>query len=425
MGDSWISASRSQPLTVTVVGPSTRFYSGISVYTNRLSHALSSTLDTRVILLRRLVPKFLFPGKTRVGKAKSDLRYDSIHTYDGIDWFWIPSILPAIRSILSSPTCLVLQWWSASTLHTYILLALVARLGGSTVVIEFHEVQDPGEEAIPLLSLYARIFVPLLIRLNQGAVVHTSHAYELLDARYDIRQLDVEIIPLGPFDHYNVSRDKTDESLHPAPFRILFFGLIRPYKGAEDLVEAFSGLSQSEVEGLELIVAGETWEGWTLPARLIENSPYRDQIRFINRYLSDTEVGTLFTTSDVLVLPYRRATSSGPLNIAMNCGLPVILYDVPELREAAHSYSGARFVAVNDVSALREAIRQIRYEPVVTHGGPANWQRTRSAYEALIGRLHASSPSKRARIRRPRHRPIVECSLKPNALEPRLHHSST
>jgi glycosyltransferase involved in cell wall biosynthesis len=301
----------------------------------------------------------------------------------------------------------------------------VARLRGSTVVIEFHEVQDPGEEAIPLLSLYARLFVPLLIRLSQGAVVHTSRAYELLDARYDIQGLDVEIIPLGPYDHYSVSTDEVDDSSGSAPYRILFFGLIRPYKGAEDLVEAFSGLSESEVEGLELIVAGETWEGWTLPARLIESSPYRDRIRFINRYLSDAEVGTLFATTDVLVLPYRRATSSGPLSIAMNCGIPVIVYDVPELREAAISYSGARFVAVNDVQALREAIRQIRHEPVVTHEGPASWQRTRSAYEDLIGRLQASAPSKRARVRRPRHRPVARRSLSGDTSEPCSPHSST
>ena len=388
--------------SVTVVGPSVLFYSGISVYTNRLSHALSLTLETRVILLRRLVPKFLFPGRIRVGKTDSILDYASLDAYDGIDWFWLPSILPAIRRMLTSRTCLVLQWWSASALHTYLLLALLARLRGSTVVIEFHEVQDPGEEAIPLLSLYARLFVPLLIRLSQGAVVHTSRDYELLNRRYDIQRLDVEIIPHGPYDHYVVSTDTVDGSSDSSLFRIMFFGLIRPYKGAEDLVEAFSGLREPEVEGLELIVAGETWEGWTLPARLIENSPYRNRIRFINRYLSDAEVGALFATSDVLVLPYRRATSSGPLSIAMAYGIPVITYDIPELREAAASYSGARFVAVNDIQALREAIRQIRHEPVITHEGPASWQQTRTSYEVLIGRLDASSRSKRTRIRWPR-----------------------
>src|ERR1700677_3316944 len=264
--------SKSHLRSVTVVGPSVRFYSGISVYTNRLSHALSSTLETRVILLRRLVPKFLFPGKMRVGKTDSVLEYASLEAYDGIDWFWLPSILPPVRRLLTSRTCLVLQWWSASTLHTYLLLALRARLRGSTVVIEFHEVQDPAEEAIPLLSLYARLFVPLLIRLSQGAVVHSSSAFNLLNDRYDIEQLDVEIIPHGPYDHYIASTGADDSFSGSSAFRILFFGLIRPYKGTEDLVEAFSGLRESEAESMELIVAGETWENWRLPAGLIQHS---------------------------------------------------------------------------------------------------------------------------------------------------------
>ena len=53
---------------------------------------------------------------------------------------------------------------------------------------------------------------------------------------------------------------------------LLFFGLIRPYKGLEDLLHVFNALPREEAERLWLTVVGETWEGCTEPAQ-----PYRRQ----------------------------------------------------------------------------------------------------------------------------------------------------
>ena len=56
------------------------------------------------------------------------------------------SLLRAVRFLRSRrPKVLLLEWWTAATLHTYLLLAIVARAAGMRVVIELHELQDPGE----------------------------------------------------------------------------------------------------------------------------------------------------------------------------------------------------------------------------------------------------------------------------------------
>ena len=226
------SRTRPTPSSIIVVGPSFRFYSGIAVYTNRLALALSETMDVGVLLLRRLVPEVMFPGRQRVGRTDSTLAYDNgIVPYDGIDWYWGRSILPALRCLLEAPCYLVLQWWSASTLHTYLLLASVARLRGSMVILEFHEVQDPGEAGMPLLALYARIVLPLLLRLCRGGVVHTTHSGKLLAERYDLDKMDIEVIPHGPYDHHHAKEARAIPAgtllfSGPAPpqttFRILF-----------------------------------------------------------------------------------------------------------------------------------------------------------------------------------------------------------
>ena len=77
----------------------------------------------------------------------------------------------------------------------------------------------------------------------------------------------------------------------------MFFGLIRPYKGLEDLIKAFDALSATEAESFTLTVVGETWEGWELPAELIAASPYRDRINFVNRYVTDSEAAAFLRRS--------------------------------------------------------------------------------------------------------------------------------
>jgi glycosyltransferase involved in cell wall biosynthesis len=384
-------------LPLVIVGPSFRFYSGISVYTNRLSQALSGLFDVRVVLLRRLLPQRLFPGAKRVGQVSSVLTYRNIDTYDGIDWYWIPSIFPAVCRLVARRSCVVLQWWTASVAHTYVLLALIARVRGSRVIIEFHEVQDPGEAQIPGAGLYARLTLPILLRLSDGAVVHTAHGGEVLRATHRTGHLQVQVISHGPYDHFGTGRGGgVLPSAEHRRFRLLFFGLIRRYKGVEDLVRAFSNLPRSEVEGLELVVAGETWEGWTMPAELIAASPHSDRIRFINRYIADEEVRELFATCDALVLPYRRASSSGPLHIAMSIGLPVVTYDIAAMRDAAGDYRGTRFVPADDIDALGLALITLSREAPVRHQSPVSWEATAEGYRALVDRLQDGGPERPA-----------------------------
>jgi hypothetical protein len=63
----------------------------------------------------------------------------------------------------------IFQWWSGTVLHSYAALALAARLSEARVVVEFHEVLDPGEARLLLARTYVRMLGPLLLRLASGA----------------------------------------------------------------------------------------------------------------------------------------------------------------------------------------------------------------------------------------------------------------
>ena len=378
---------------VWVVGPGFRFLGGLSVYTCRLANALAADHDVSVLLLRNLIPARLYPGGRRTGRDLTSLRYDErVRVAGEIDWYWGARIRRAAKLLARErPDALVLQWWTAATLHTYLALAAAARRAGVPVVIEFHEVQDTGEASVPLVAGYCRRVLPALLARASGALVHNQHDLALLRETFGARRLAhlvVDTAPHGPYDHLPAPEPAAVEPADGVT-RLLFFGLIRPYKGVEDLVTAFNALTPEQAVRYTLTVVGETWEGWTRPAELIEASPHRDRITFVNRYVSDEEAGRFFAAADAVVLPYRRGSASGPLQIAMSRGLHVVLYAVGGLVEAVADYQGAVLVPPGEVTALRAALLGLAGRRGARFPDPHSWTATAAALDRITAAVAA------------------------------------
>ena len=166
---------------------------------------------------------------------------------------------------------------------------------------------------------------------------------------------------------------------------LLYFGIIRPFKGVEDLVRAYEGIPDDQADRFWLTVVGETWEGHTLPTELIAASPRRDRITVVNRYVQDDEVDGFFRGADVVVLPYHRSSMSGPLHVAMNYGLPVVV-----TLGRRPGRGGVRTTAARCSSSRRTRTRCARascgrptlvgQEFEATH----DWDRTRELYGEVI-----------------------------------------
>jgi glycosyltransferase involved in cell wall biosynthesis len=385
----------SQRPRLCVVGSGTRFLSGISYYTWRLANAFAGSNQVSVILMRRLLPARFYPGRARVGHRLTSLTYDpTIRVFDGVDWFWLPSIVRALAFLIRHrPELVSLQWWSGTVLHSYLALALAARLYRGRVVIEFHELLDTGELRLPFARAYVALLAPLLIRLASGFVVHSEFDRQALEQKYDVSRRPVSVIPHGPYDNYQ--RPPTRPAHRDAPAtscNLLFFGVIRPFKGLEDLIQVFDSIPESQIAGFWLTVVGETWESWTLPADLIARSRYRDRITFVNRYVTDEEVAAFFSGADAVVLPYHRSSASGPLHVAMSCGLPVIVTRVGGLPEAAAGYQGAILVPPRDPHALAQALVTAAAMRGRRFSGSHGWEYTVGRYEALHATLAHGRP---------------------------------
>jgi glycosyltransferase involved in cell wall biosynthesis len=346
------------PPRICVVGSGWRFVSGISVYSCRLANAFAEEYQVSAILMRRLLPRRYYPGADRVGADLMNLRYrDVVDVFDGVDYFWFPSMVRAVRFLVRRrPEVVLFEWWSGTVLHSYLALGIVSRLLGARIVIEFHEVLDTAEASRSLAPIYVRLLMKPLLRLATAYVVHSE--FDQHAVRSHFRVPDAVVVPHGPYDH--IGADERPPLREPDGIcSLLYFGTIRPYKGLEHLIEAFGSLSPEDAARYRLVIVGETWEGWDLPEERIASSPHRSRITFVNRYVHDDEAAEYFAAADAVVLPYLRSSSSGPLHLAMSFGLPVVVSDVGGLREAADDYQGVRFVRPADVDDLRVALLDV------------------------------------------------------------------
>jgi len=358
------------PPSISVVGPSTKFLSGISYYTIRLCNALSLHNKVSAVLFRNMLPKRLFPGWKRVGQTKVSIAISPrVEVLDVLDWYNPLSWAKGARVIRDSDV-VIFEWWTSSVVHMFFALLLLS--GKKTkIAIEFHEVVDPLEFAILPLRLYAKVMGRIIRRSAFRFIVHSMHDRSLIASNYRINPDRIAVIPHGLYDQYPIlEKEKSKGMLGiTESFVILFFGLLRPYKGVSQLVRAFERLPSAVLNNSVLLIAGEAWEDQE-SLDLIKKSPALENIRLENRYIADEDIPLFFSAADILVLPYTRASQSGVAHIGIAYGLPIVATKVGGLIEGLGSYEGTRFIAPSDTIGLTDAMEELflhqaqkRYEP--------------------------------------------------------------
>jgi len=344
---------------VVIIGPSEKFLSGVSYFTIRLSNAFSELLDVKTILFRKMLPKRLFPGWRRVGEKLTTQKFDErVEVHEILDWYNPITWLRAFRTTKKADVILF-QWWTSSVAHMYLVLE-VLNFRRRPIIIEFHEVVDPLESSIFLIRIYSRVMGKLIRRLATHYVVHSNSDKELISKNYGIEKGKIEVIPIGIYDHHkkiekNVARSRVGIK---EDFVILFFGLLRPYKGVKYLIEAYESLPGDFIEKSRLLIVGETWED-KKSKELAKESKFSNKIDVVDRYVRDDEVSLYFSASDVLVIPYTRASQSAVAHIGLAFGMPIIASEVGGLKESLGKYEGTVFVHPESAEDITKALMYV------------------------------------------------------------------
>ena len=154
--------------------------------------------------------------------------------------------------------------------------------------------------------------------------------------------------------------------LAPSGRRLLFFGIVRPYKGLDLLLRALP-----EVPDVSLTVAGEFWGGEPATRALAVELGISDRVELRPGYVAAPDVPALFAGADALVLPYRSGTATQNAQIAHRYGLPVVGTRVGTLPDHVRDGVDGLLVPPDDLPALAAALRRL-YQPGVLAGLRAN-----------------------------------------------------
>jgi glycosyltransferase involved in cell wall biosynthesis len=231
-----------------------------------------------------------------------------------------------------------------------------------------------------------------LLRAMDAVVVHSQHGAEQA-VRLGAEPERVRVIPHGAFDYLTHQDD--EQPLPPDLAEVegpvvLFFGLIRPYKGVDVLLRAFRQIEEAEL--------------WVVGMPRIDMAPLHElageRVRFVSRFLPDREIPAYLRRADVVVLPYREIDQSGVLYTALAFGKPLVLSSVGGFVELAEQHGAARLVTPGDEEELAAAIRELLGDEAARErlgaaaaraaAGPYSWdtaaKHTLELYRELLGR---------------------------------------
>ena len=338
-------------MKILIIGPAHPLRGGIAQFLALLHDTLKKR-GHDVIFHRfiRQYPTFLFPGKTQDDESRSPVEVVSAPLFHPFNPFnWIPE---GIRIAGEKPDLIILKWWMPFFGPSYFAVLLVAKLLCRTRVMLVVDNAIPHEKR-PGDMLFTR----LVFSLTDYFIVMSNAV------RDDLLKLKPGAeYALTPHPLYEVfgrpkDMDESKRALGVSGPVILFFGFVREYKGLHVLLDAMPKIVKEVF--VTLVVAGEFYEDKDAYTEQIERLGIGENVKIIDKYISNESVSDYFSAADALVLPYLSATQSGITQIAFAFNLPVIATKVGGLPEVVKDGETGFLVPPGDPEALADAV--IRY----------------------------------------------------------------
>lgn len=329
------------------------FRGGIAQFNANLFTELSKEHDVRAFNFSRQYPDILFPGKTQYVRPEDEaVSIESTALLDTANPFtWIRTS-NEIRKW--NPDVLVVRYWMSWFAPS---LGFVARrMKPNCKVIAILDNVIPHEQ-----HFFDRPLTKWFLGGTDGDITLCE---EVLRDLLDIKPDAVHTVQPHPvYTHFGEKLERSEAEkilgIHSGKKNLLFFGLIREYKGLDILLKAFESLDES----YQLIIAGEPYGSFEKYQQLIDSSKGKDRIFVFPDYIRDSQVKNYFSAVDVTVLPYRSATQSGVSSISNHFEVPMIVTDVGGLMETIGKRGTGLVSKAPEPECIAEEIRRYFSDP--------------------------------------------------------------
>ena len=313
-------------MKVTILSTAHPFRGGIAVFTERLARAFKLNGDSvRISTFKLQYPNFLFPGASQYSSSPKPEDIDiacEVNSINPLNWINIGYKIKKER-----PDILILKYWIPFMAPCLGTISRIVRSNKHTKVIVVVDNIIPHEKRIgdDLLNSY-------FINSVDGFITMSDSVMDDLSLFNKTKERILGVHPL--YDNFGKSKLKSEalEALGlDSNFKyMLFFGVIREYKGLDILLNTLAILKTKNVK---LIIAGEFYESSDPYYAIIDKHGLRDNIVLVTKFIPNEEVVNYFCAADIIVQPYKNATQSGVTQIAYHFEKPMLVTNVGGLEE--------------------------------------------------------------------------------------------
>lgn len=325
-------------MKVIVLGTAWPYRGGLATFNERLARQFASEgHEVEIWTFTLQYPSFLFPGKTQYTNepAPGDLIIRrELNSCNPFNWLRVGR---AVRK--AAPDLLICCYWMSFFAPAYGLVSRMAQRNGKTKCIALVHNMIPHEP-----NILDKLFTPYFVKSQNGFVALSESVVrdiEKIERGKSKVQRPKTFSPHPIYDHYGERMTKEDAckalNLPAEKNYMLFFGLVRAYKGLDLLLDAF-GLVKDQLPELQLIIAGEFYEDEEKYRAQIESLGLNERVIVRNEFVPDGDLRKYFGAADLIVQPYKTATQSGVTQVAFHFEKPMLVTNVGGLGEIVHDH---------------------------------------------------------------------------------------
>ena len=370
-------------MKIQILGPAHPYRGGLASIMQIMARTFQHRGDeVKIKTFTLQYPSLLFPGKTQIvdTPAPADLEIERcVNTINPLNWWAVGR-----RIRREKPDFVLLKYWTPFMAPAFGTIARLARKNGHTKFLCQIDNVEPHEA-----HFVDRPFNRYFLKVIDGFVYMSEQVHGELKAYTDAPAI---FSPHPLFENFGerVTREEaaTRLKLDPKNQYILFFGLIRDYKGLDVLLDAWGRIKKAgQLPDCKLIIAGEFYTPQGPYLQQIARLRLADEVILHDRFIPDEEVRHYFSLADFVVQPYKTATQSGVTQIAYQFSTPMVVTDVGGLKEIVPD-GRVGIVCKPSVEAVAEAIVKM-YDKGALQRYEANCheERKRFSWEEMCNRL--------------------------------------